>query len=270
MTNAYEPMINPYLPKAFEILEVRQETAIDYTYKVAYEGELVGGQFMEISIPGVGEAPISICNFDEHSLEMCIRKVGRLTDKVFDLEAGDSLWMRGPYGNGFDLDLFRGKDVAFLAGGTGLAPVRKTIDHFASNRDQVKNLEVMIGFKTPEDRLFNEDIHRWSENNSVTVTVDKGDEDWQGETGLITTHIDKLDLREVADKVAVVVGPPIMMKFTTMELIKKGFKEENIWVSFERKMSCGIGKCGHCKIDETYVCLEGPVFNYIKAKELID
>lgn len=263
-------MTNPYLPIPYKILEVRQETDIDYTYKVAYSGQLIGGQFMEISIPGVGEAPISICGFDDKSLEMTIRKVGRLTDQIFSLKKDDTLYMRGPYGNGFDLEKFRGKDVAFIAGGTGLAPVRKTIDYFIRNKDEVKNLEVLIGFKSPSDQLFVDDIKRWSVDNNITVTVDQGDENWTKETGLITKHITKLDLSDVKNKVAVVVGPPIMMKFTTLELIKKGFQEENIWVSFERKMSCGIGKCGHCKIDETYVCLEGPVFNYIKAKTLID
>lgn len=263
-------MTNPYEPKPYKILSIVQETAIDYTYKIAYEGTLVGGQFMEISIPGVGEAPISICNFDETSLEMTIRKVGRLTDQVFNLQAGDTLFMRGPYGNGFSLDNYRGKDVAFIAGGTGLAPVRKTIDYFANHPNEVKQLEVMVGFKTPQDQLFVDDITRWSKDNHVIATVDMGDESWAGETGLITTHIDKLDLSDVANKIAVVVGPPIMMKFTTLELIKQGFLEANIWVSFERKMSCGIGKCGHCKIDETYVCLEGPVFPYTKAKNLID
>lgn len=263
-------MNNPYLPKAYEILEIQKETEIDYTFKIAFEGDLIGGQFMEISIPGVGEAPISICGFDDKSLEMTIRKVGKLTDKIFDLLPGDMLFMRGPYGNGFDVNLFMGKDVAFIAGGTGLAPVRKTIDYFVRNPERTQNLEILVGFKTPSDRLFIEDIERWSRTANATVTVDKGDETWTGETGLITTHIGKLDLSRVEEKVAVVVGPPIMMKFTTLELIKNGFKEENIWVSFERKMSCGIGKCGHCKIDETYVCLEGPVFNYTKAKELID
>lgn len=263
-------MYNPYLPKAYEILDIQKETEIDYTFKVAFEGDLIGGQFMEISIPGVGEAPISICGFDEHSLEMTIRKVGRLTDKIFDLRPGDKLFMRGPYGNGFDVNLFRGKDIAFIAGGTGLAPVRKTIDYFVRNSEETENLEILVGFKSPNDRLFIDDIERWKNTVNTTVTVDKGDETWDGETGLITTKIDKLDLSNVKDKVAVVVGPPVMMKFTTLELIKKGFKEDNIWVSFERKMSCGIGKCGHCKIDETYVCLEGPVFNYTKAKELID
>lgn len=263
-------MNNPYLPIAYEILDIRKETEIDYTFKVAFEGELIGGQFMEISIPGVGEAPISICGFDDKSLDMTIRKVGRLTDQIFELQQGDKLFMRGPYGNGFDINLFKDKDVAFIAGGTGLAPVRKTIDYFVRNTNETKKLEILVGFKSPKDRLFTSDLERWSKDASVTVTVDKGSDDWNGETGLITTHIEKLDLSRVKEKIAVVVGPPIMMKFTTIELIKKGFKEENIWVSFERKMSCGIGKCGHCKIDETYVCLEGPVFNYTKAKELID
>jgi anaerobic sulfite reductase subunit B len=263
-------MNNPYASKAYEILEIRRESGIAYTYKVAFEGEVIGGQFMEISVPGVGEAPISICNFDENSLEMTIRKVGRLTDKIFDLKVGDSIFMRGPYGNGFLLDNFKGKDVAFIAGGTGLAPVRKTIDYFAVNPLEVSKLEVLIGFKSPADQLFVEDIRRWKKNHNVIVTVDRGDDSWEQETGLITQHIDKLDLSDLANKVIVLVGPPIMMKFTTIELLKKGFKEENIWVSFERKMSCGIGKCGHCKIDETYVCLEGPVFNYTKAKHLID
>lgn len=270
MSKKYEAMKNPYAPKAYKILEIRKETEIDYTYKIEYEGDLIGGQFMEISIPGVGEAPISICNFGEGFLEMTIRKVGRLTNQVFELEAGDVLFMRGPYGNGFDVNEYKGKDIVFIAGGTGLAPIRKTIDYFVNNKDQVEKMEILIGFKSPKDRLFVDDMERWSKEIPLLLTVDKADDRWSGEEGLITKHIDELDLSNVNDKIAVVVGPPIMMKFTTLELIKKGFKEENIWVSFERKMSCGIGKCGHCKIDETYVCLEGPVFNYTKAKELID
>ncbi|MDF2593678.1 MAG: asrB [Clostridia bacterium] len=263
-------MHNAYLPKPYKILKITQETDIDYTYKIAYEGSIIGGQFMEISIPGVGEAPISISDFDDHSLDMTIRRVGRLTDKVFELKAGDALFMRGPYGNGFDLDLFRGKDLTIIAGGTGLAPVKNLTRYFAEHLDEVKKLEVLLGFKSPKDILFLEEIKKWSQSCPIYMTVDQPGDNWQGETGLITTHVTKLDLADVKEKMAVVVGPPIMMKFMTLELIKNGFLEENIWVSFERKMSCGIGKCGHCKIDETYVCLEGPVFNYVKAKSLID
>lgn len=263
-------MNNPYLPKPYKILKITQETDIDFTYKIAYEGSIIGGQFMEISIPGVGEAPISISDFDESSLDMTIRRVGRLTDQIFDLKVGDHLFMRGPYGNGFDLKLFAGKDLVIIAGGTGLAPVKSPTRHFVNHPSQLKKLEVMLGFKSPKDILFTDEILEWSKTCHVLITVDQPTEGWEGQTGLITTHVSKLDLSHVKEKVAVVVGPPIMMKFMTLELIKQGFLEENIWVSFERKMSCGIGKCGHCKIDETYVCLEGPVFNYVKAKSLLD
>ncbi|WP_069998117.1 anaerobic sulfite reductase subunit AsrB [Cellulosilyticum sp. I15G10I2] len=263
-------MHNAYLSKPYKILNIVQETPIDYTYKIAYEGQVIGGQFMEISIPGVGEAPISISDFDEKSMDMTIRKVGRLTDEIFCLKPGDVLFMRGPYGNGFDLDAFKGKDLTIFAGGTGLAPVKNLIRYFAEHINQTKKLEILIGFKSPQDVLFTEEIKKWKETCPVYLTVDQPSPEWQEETGLITKHIHKLDLKNVQEKTAVVVGPPIMMKFMTLELIKQGFLEENIWVSFERKMSCGIGKCGHCKIDETYVCLEGPVFNYVKAKSLID
>ncbi len=263
-------MNNPYATKSYEILEIKSETAIDVTYKVAYEGNVIGGQFMEISIPGVGEAPISISDFDGQSLDMTIRKVGRLTDQIFDLKIGDYLFMRGPYGNGFDLKHYKGRDLVIIAGGTGLAPVKNPIRYFVNHPDEIKQIEVLLGFKTPKDILFPEEIKEWSKKCHVCLTVDVPDEEWQGKTGLITTHVNSLDLSDVKNKVAIVVGPPIMMKFIALELIKQGFMEENIWVSFERKMSCGIGKCGHCKIDETYVCLEGPVFNYTKAKNLLD
>jgi len=263
-------MNNPYLPKPYVIKSIQKETEIDWTFEIGYYGPLTGGQFMEISIPGVGEAPISISNFTDTSVFMTIRKVGRLTDQVFNSKVGDSLFFRGPYGNGFNLDLFKGKDLAIIAGGTGLAPVQKTIDTFIQNQDLVNNIEVICGFKSPSDLLFKDTLADWKSKAKVIVSVDQADENWTGETGLVTTHLTKLDLSDAASKTAIVVGPPIMMKFTTLELIKLGVKEENIWVSFERKMSCGIGKCGHCKIDETYVCLEGPVFNYTKAKHLID
>jgi anaerobic sulfite reductase subunit B len=263
-------MHNPYLPKPYKIIKIIQETAIDFTYRIDFEEKLTGGQFMEVSIPGVGEAPISISDFDKGSLDMTIRKVGRLTDQLFELKAGDYLFMRGPYGNGFDLEVFKDKDLTIIAGGTGLAPVKNPIRYFVNNLDTIKSLEILIGFKSPQDVLFKDEIKAWAKQCKLWLTVDQADKNWEGEQGLVTVHMDKLDLRAVEKKTAIVVGPPIMMKFTTLELIKKGFLEENIWVSFERRMNCGIGKCGHCKIDETYVCLEGPVFNYMQAKQLMD
>ncbi len=263
-------MNNAYLPKPYKIISIHKETEIDWTFEIEYSGALIGGQFMEISLPGIGEAPISISEFDEHSLWMTIRKVGKLTDQLFEANPGDVIFMRGPYGNGFNLDWFKGKSVAIIAGGTGLAPVRKTIAQFVEHPEWVKSLEVMVGFKSSQDVLFEKTLEAWQSKTKLWVTIDKEEPNWNGLTGLITTHLSKLDLSEASQKTVIVVGPPIMMKFTTLELMKLGILEENIWVSFERKMSCGIGKCGHCKIDETYVCLEGPVFPYTKAKHLID
>lgn len=263
-------MTNPYLPKPYKIRSVESETAIDLTYVIEKKEDLIGGQFMEISIPGVGEAPISISDFDDSTFSMTIRKVGRLTDSVFDLQAGDTLYMRGPYGNGFDLASYKGSKLIVIAGGTGLVPVKKVIQHYHEHAGELESFQVIVGFKTPADRLFKRDLEKWAKTIDLTVTVDYADDLWSGETGLVTTHIKNLDLSDMAHTKAIVVGPPLMMKFTTLELLKQGLADTNITVSFERKMSCGIGKCGHCKIDETYVCLEGPVFNYTKAKKLLD
>ena len=263
-------MKNPYETTGYELLSVVRETEIDYTFRFRYEGPLVGGQFMEVSIPGVGEAPISISEFDDHSLSMTIRKVGHLTDRIMAMGPGDRLQMRGPYGNGFDLSLFQDRELVIIAGGTGLAPVKTPIRHFVQHPETCTSLELIMGFKSPDDILFREEIDDWATRCSVTLTVDNAPEGWTGKTGLVTTHIRNLNLTNAAHKRAIVVGPPVMMKFTTLELLKHGFTEDNIWVSFERKMSCGIGKCGHCKIDETYVCLDGPVFPYTKARRLLD
>lgn len=259
---------NPYATKPYTILSIEKETLIDYTYKFKTSEPLIGGQFMEISIPGIGEAPISISSFDEEGMFMTIRRVGKLTDQLFELGVGDNVYMRGPYGNGFTMDNFINQEVLVIAGGTGLAPVKHTIESLLRSSKQLP--QILLGFKTPMDILFKADIEKWSKETTVCVTVDEPTEAWQGATGLITTHLTDLNLENIENKMAIVVGPPIMMKFMTLTLLKAGFLEKNIWVSFERKMSCGLGKCGHCKIDETYVCLEGPVFNYTKAKMLMD
>lgn len=261
--------MNPYLMETVTIKKIVKETDIDYTYTLAYDKAMLPGQFLQLSIPGVGEAPISISDFTDDELYMTIRKVGRLTDVIFDLNVGDTLYVRGPYGNGFDYSDFEGADVKVIAGGTGLAPVKKVVQDFMKGIS-AKSLEVLVGFKSPQDILFEDDVNAWVESGHGRVTVDKEYPGWKGHVGLVTEHLEGFDLSSMDNTKFIVVGPPVMMKFVTLALLKLGVIEEQITVSFERKMSCGIGKCGHCKIDETYVCLEGPVFNYQKAKSLID
>ncbi|MDK2919544.1 MAG: anaerobic sulfite reductase subunit [Candidatus Petromonas sp.] len=261
---------NPYLPVSAPITKITKETDIDYTFRLACDIKPQNGQFLEVSIPRVGEAPISISDFGDGYIDMTIRRVGKVTNDIHELKVGDKLFIRGPYGNGFPLEQYKGKHLIIAAGGTGLAPVKSIINYFYKNIDELKRFDLLIGFKSPKDVLFEDEINKWKEKINVTLTVDKGDENWEGNTGLITKYVPDIKIDNMKDTEVIIVGPPIMMKFTSMEFLKLNVPEKKIWVSFERKMSCGIGKCGHCKIDETYVCLEGPVFNYTKAKDLID
>lgn len=264
---------NEYIPFRSKILEIIKHTELEYTFRMECGGDVRPGQFFEVSIPKYGEAPISVSGIGDGSIDLTIRRVGKVTDEVFERYEGDSLFLRGPYGNGFDLDDYRGRELVVIAGGTGLSPVRGVIDHFASNPGDTAGLTLIVGFKSPGDILFFDDIARWKKSADVTLTVDcMGEEEFNPacQVGLVTEYICKLDLKNLGEARAIVVGPPMMMKFTTKGLLDFGFKEENIWISYERKMCCGIGKCGHCKIDDTYVCLDGPVFNYARGKQLRD
>lgn len=263
-------MKNVYIPFRSKILSITAHTDIDYTFRMEFMGDVKPGQFFEVSIPKYGEAPISVCEIGEGYVDLTIRKVGKVTDVIHTFFPGQSLFMRGPYGNGFDIEVFKSKEVIVAAGGTGLAPVKGIVDYFAENPANCKKFNVLMGFKSPKDILFKENIKQWEKTVGVTLTVDKTEEGYEGKTGLITGFVKELSIYDPSTAQVVVVGPPIMMKFTVQEFINRGIKEENIWVSYERKMCCGVGKCGHCKMDDTYICLEGPVFNFREAKHLVD
>ncbi len=261
---------NDYLPFPSKILEVIKHTEIEYTFRMAYHGDVRPGQFFEVSLPKYGEAPISVSGITEDSVDLTIRKVGKVTNEVFENYVGDTLFLRGPYGNGFDLDLYKGKELVVMAGGTGLAPVRGIVDYFAENTEERKGMTLICGFKTPGDILFLEDLGRWKKTMDVILTVDCADGDTACHVGLVTQYIPQIKLEDPASAAAIVVGPPAMMRFSVQGLLGIGLREENIWISQERKMCCGLGKCGHCKIGNVYVCLDGPVFNYTKGKLLVD
>ncbi|AGF56772.1 anaerobic sulfite reductase subunit B [Clostridium saccharoperbutylacetonicum] len=263
-------MKNEYIPFLSEIKEVIKHTDIEYTFRITFEGEVKPGQFFEVSLPKFGEAPISVSGIGEGTVDLTIRRVGKVTDEIFTNYVGDKLFLRGPYGNGFNVKDYEGKEVTVVAGGTGLSPVRGVVDYFANNMTKCKSFNLICGFKSPNDVLFKADLKQWKEDINLVLTVDKAEDGYAGKTGLVTTFIPDLEIKDVNNTAFVVVGPPIMMKFTVIEILKRGVPEENIWISQERKMCCGLGKCGHCKMDDTYICLDGPVFNYTKGKELID
>lgn len=264
-------MRNEYIPELSTIREVIKHTDLEYTFRMEFKGDVKPGQFFEISLPKFGEAPISVSGIGEDTIDFTIRRVGKVTNEIFENYVGDRLFIRGPYGNGFDLENYKGKELVVIAGGTGLSPVRGVVDYFAHHMDEVESETLIAGFKSPQDVLFKDDFEFWNSTDmKVIKTVDTAPEGYDGPIGMVTKYIPDLQFKDIKNSSFIAVGPPVMIKFTVMEILKLGVPEENIWVSNERKMCCGIGKCGHCKIGSTYICLDGPVFNYVDGKELID
>ncbi|MCE5276523.1 MAG: anaerobic sulfite reductase subunit AsrB [Planctomycetaceae bacterium] len=261
---------NPYVPQISQVLDIHRETAVDWTFRLAWDAEPAAGQFFEVSLPGLGEAPISVSDFGPGYIEMTIRKVGRVTGGLFALAPGERLFLRGPYGCGFPLERFAGRHLVIAAGGTGVAPVKPVIKHFLSHGEGLAGLDVLIGFKSPHDILFRQEVLAWQSRAGVVLTVDHAEAGWTGPVGLVTQTIPDLPLPDKANVAAIVVGPPAMMKHTIAALQARGLQGDQIWVSYERRMSCGLGKCGHCKINDKYVCLEGPVFSFAQAQGLKD
>ena len=261
---------NAYVPFLSEIKEVIKHTELEYTFRMEYTGDVKPGQFFEISIPRYGEAPISVSGIGDHTIDFTIRRVGKVTNEIFENYVGDKLYIRGPYGNGFDISNYKGKEIVIIAGGTGLSPVRGVVEYFAENPRDAVSTTLIAGFKSPEDVLFKADFEKWENTIQVIQTVDNAPEGYTGHVGMVTKYIPDLPVNNPENTEFIVVGPPIMIKFAVAEVLKRGVKEENVWISHKRKMCCGLGKCGHCKIGSTYICLDGPVFNYTEGKNLID
>ena len=261
---------NDYIPFLSEIKKVIKHTDIEYTFRMSFDGAVRPGQFFEVSIPKFGEAPISVSGIGDGTIDLTIRKVGKVTGEVFEKYTGDKFFLRGPYGNGFDLNLYKEKELVIVAGGTGVSPVRGVINYFASHKQECRSLTIITGFKSEKDILFKEDFQYWRKQIQVIQTLDEGEETPQHKIGLVTRYIPELELEDESKTVAIVVGPPAMMRFSVKALLDRGLSEENIWISQERKMCCGLGKCGHCRIGDKYVCLDGPVFNYMEGKNLMD
>ncbi|GAA0280952.1 anaerobic sulfite reductase subunit AsrB [Muricomes sp. OA1] len=263
-------MMNPVMPKPCTIMDVHKESEHEWTFRVASDVCPAHGQFMQLSIPKIGEAPISVSAQGEGWLEFTIRSVGKVTDCIFSKEPGDVLFLRGPYGKGWPVDEFAGKHIVVITGGTGLAPVRSMLRSFAEKPEYVKSVHLISGFKNEEGIIFSGDLAKWEEQFVTTYALDTDrKEGWR--TGFVTEFVKEIPFDEFQGNYAVVVvGPPPMMKFTGLELMKYDVDPEKVWMSFERKMSCAIGKCGHCRIDEVYVCTDGPVFPYTAARDLVD
>lgn len=266
-----------YIVKPATIVGTKKMTELERYFEVALSNnEDLGhepGQFVMVSIPGVGDAPISVSSSPtkKGSFELVVRNVGKLTGALHKMKAGDALGIRGPFGTGFPVEKLEGNDLLFVAGGLGIIPLRSLINFVIDNRRDFGRVEILLGCKTPKDMLFGDEVNHWSERLDVgfNCTVDRTDPDWKGNVGLITALIPGVDIDPVKT-FAIVVGPPIMYKFVIRKLIDKGIPQNQIYLSLERHMKCGIGKCGHCQIGQYYCCQQGPVFCLDKIKNNIE
>ena len=272
---------NPLMPHIATIKNIRQETCDVKTFQIVFDDAVVmdnfsnkPGQVALISVFGEGEATISITSSPTFKgfLEFSIKKVGRLTSVLHEMEEGAKIAVRGPYGNCFPYETMKGKDLLFIGGGIGLAPLRSLIDFVLAeeNRDAYGNVEILYGARSRADLCFKEDLfNKWPlcKNSKVYTTIDREEPDWCGHVGFVPTYLEQL--KPLSDnKIAVTCGPPVMIKFILISLQKLGFADEQIITTLEMKMKCGIGKCGRCNIGSKYVCLDGPVFTLKQLKEL--
>jgi len=230
------------------------------------------GQFVEVSLFGIGEAPISISSSPSRSngmFELCVRQVGDVTSALHRLNPGAKIGIRGPFGHGFPIEKFRGKDMLFAPGGLGLAPLRSLINQVLDERALFGRVIILYGARNPSELLFKDELKQWGERDDIELhlTVDRGDDTWTGHVGVITTLFKDISVNP-RNTVAFTVGPPVMYRFVLMEFHGKGISEGNIYLSLERRMKCGIGKCGHCQIHHIYTCQSGPVFAYRDIKGL--
>lgn len=269
------------IPKEAVIKKIEKQTNDMYTFTLEFKNKkdkkaysFLPGQFNMLTLPGIGEAAISISSSpaNKNTFDHTVRKVGSVTGVLFNLKKGSSLGVRGPYGSAWPLDKAKGKNIIIVAGGVGLAPVRPVVMHILNNRKDYGKLKVIFGAKTCKSMLFLKELCNWRNKKNdleLMLTVDKVNEGdkWEHNVGVVTTCFDKACLT-AQDSVVITCGPEIMMKFAAKELLKKGFKENQIYVSLERRMQCGVGRCGHCQIGRYFVCKDGPVFSYDQVKGL--
>ncbi|MCB9502072.1 MAG: FAD/NAD(P)-binding protein [Deferribacteres bacterium] len=266
------------LPQSFRIERIKNETDDTFTVELQPSKNVMdlsfhAGQFNMLYIYGVGEIPISIsgdpCSQD--SLVHTTRVVGTVTKAMRKLRVGDLVGVRGPFGNPWPVEEAKGKDVVLIAGGIGLAPIRPVVNYIIANRHAFKNVVMLYGTRTPKDILYPREIKLWEKKHRIHtfVTVDRAIGNWDGNVGVVTKLVARAPF-DPQNALAMACGPEVMMRFTVRELQKRGIVDENIYVSTERNMKCGIGHCGHCQFGSEFVCKDGPVFRYDKIAHLFD
>ena len=262
---------NIYQPQLMEIIKVIPETGDTKTFHLQFQESsqresfsFLAGQFAEYSVFGEGEATFCISSSPTRMshLEFSVKRVGRVTHALHQLNEGDTIGLRGPYGNHFPLKKLKEKNLLFIGGGIGLAPLRSLIHNVVDTRADYRDITILYGARSPQDLCFKYDLESWERNPSLKMvtTVDVGDSNWKGRVGLVPMVLEEIKPSS-QDSVAITCGPPIMIRYTLKSLEKLGFAPRQVWTTLEMKMKCGLGKCGRCNIGPLYVCKDGPVFS---------
>lgn len=275
MNNRREPL----MPIIGTVTDIRIDTSDVKTFRVVTPDgrkafEHIPGQCAMLSIPGVGEAMFSITSSPTNVefMEFSIKKCGCLTEWLHAMDVGQQLTIRGPYGNGFPVDTaFKGQDLLFIAGGIGLAPLRSVINYVRYYRERYGKIDIVYGSRSMQDLVdYNEIIDEWAKDEGIDVhlTIDKEQPEWKGHVGFVPNYVKELGFEP--NRIAVLCGPPIMIKFTLAGLMELGFDRKQVYTTMELRMKCGIGKCGRCNIGSKYVCKDGPVFRFDELDKLPD
>jgi sulfhydrogenase subunit gamma (sulfur reductase) len=269
---------NPYLPLLATIQETRPETHDINTFTLRIDDAAAReaftyrpGQFLEVSVFGAGEAPFCIASnrHGRDTLDITVRRIGRVTKALHALGVGGQIGLRGPLGNWFPLDELEGKHVLFVGGGLGLAPLRPQIYEVYRQRERFASVSVLVGARTQGDLVYRDELEQWQKQEGMTclLSVDVATEGWTGNVGVVGTLLPQV-AHAAQNGVAFVCGPPIMIKFVVQDLEAMGFTSESVVTTLEQHMRCGIGKCNHCMLGDKYVCLDGPVFTYEQLKTI--
>jgi NAD(P)H-flavin reductase len=247
------------------------------TYRIRFQDDTMAdkyrfqpGQFNMLYVPGCGESAISLSGgTDGSNMLHTIRFVGRVTNAIANLNVGEALGVRGPFGVGWPVEACRGRNVILLSGGLGLAPLRPMIYEFISNRSQYESITLLHGSRTPDQILFGEEFTEWQRHGiDLQLTVDQADDSWKGAVGFVTTLLERLPLTDPNNTEVLICGPEIMMQFCALSATTRGISDRSIWLSMERNMQCAAGLCGHCQWGETFVCRDGPVFRFDSVRHL--
>lgn len=268
-------MKNQYAPQAVRILKIEDEGSNSklFTFETPKNFKYQSGQFAEISLPGFGEAPFCICSdsSEKNKFQVCVRNVGAVTAAMHGLRAGDKVGVRGPYGRQFPVELAKKRNLLITVGGLGLETVRTAIFEIIKNRKQYKKVQIFYGARTEDDLLFRKEYDLWMKNDiDFHLCLDKPTDKVKMSCpiiqGMVTVLFEKVPLAE--SPVAFLCGPPVMYKFVLEKIIKAGLQDEDIYLSLERRMHCGVGICNHCAVGSFFVCQDGPVFSWDQLKEI--